>query len=177
MGLVYAVLGLFTLIFAFGTFISLPLDEPVDLGHTGAEGLDGRTGIWYTLKAEEYSIESHLGSTSLHGSLLPFISTQYAYYLVAVTPDVGEPFSMAVRVTGKKYRSLEQGQTVTLYGMASGLTDERVGQAVPTAPLQYWCLNDNGDTVFKRGMQAIVFALAAVLCVVLIVRLRLTPRR
>ena len=41
MGLVYAVLGLFTLIFTFGAFISLPLDKAVDLGHTGVAGLDG----------------------------------------------------------------------------------------------------------------------------------------
>ena len=175
MGLVYAALGLFTLIFAFGAFVSLPLDKPVDLGHTGAAGLDGRTGTWYTLKAEEYSIESSLGSVSLHGSFLPFISTRYGYYLVSVTPDAGTPYSMAVRVTGKKYKSLEQGQTVTLYGMASGLTDGQIGEIVPS--LEYRCLNDNGGTVFTRGIKGVVFAMAGALCVVLIVRLRFAAHR
>lgn len=173
----YIFLALLALLFLAVAVISLPSGQTVNLGHTGASGLVEKKQVWYTLEEGSYTIGPNLGSISVGSSILPLVSTQYTYYLVTVTPDAGESFSMAVRVTGKKYSSLEQGQTVALYGMASGLTDERIGQAVPTAPLQYRCLNDNGDTVFKRGVQTVVFAVAAALCIALIVLMKIALRK
>ncbi len=177
MGLTYAALGLFALLSIFAAVISLPLDKPVDLGHTGAGGLDGRTGTWYTLGAGEYSIGPGLGSASLHGSFLPFISTRYTYYLVTVGPEGEAPFSMAVRVCGAKAERLARGEAVALYGMASGLTGAQAGQAagLQTAALQYRCLNDNGDTAAGRALKSIAFFLIAALCVFLIVKIARRP--
>lgn len=177
MGLTYTALGFFTLLFAFAAFISLPLDKPVALGRTGMGSLDGRAGAWYILEAEEYSIGPSLGTASLHGSFLPFISTGYTYYLVTVDGDGGAPFSMAVRVCGAKAGHLARGEPVTLYGMVSSLTDSQGNQAtgLQTDPLQYRCLNDNGDTIAKRALKSMAFFLMAALCIFLIVKVARRP--
>lgn len=170
MGMVYIFLGLCVLLFAFAGYISLPLDRPVDLGSTGAAGLDGKARAWYTLEAEDYSIGPDLGFISLHNSFLPFISTRYTYYLVTVDGGGNAPFSMAVRVCGAKAEQLARGERVSLYGMVSGLTEAQAGQLAGAQTVSN-CLNDNGDNVVKRGLKSAVFFLLGAVCIFLIVKL------
>lgn len=170
----YVFLAFLTLLCLANVLIALPLAKPVDLGSVGADGLGGQRGTWYVLDAGAYSVGSNFDSVSIRSSFVPFLSKRYSYYLVTVEPKTGAPFSMAVRVTASKQSQMERGQTVSLYGMVSGLTGDTAVQAQAAAgdqTVQLQCLNDNGDTGAKRVLKAGIFLLAAIGCIFLIVRL------
>lgn len=173
---VFIFLGFLTLLFAFNVMIGLPLKKPVDLTQKGAVDLQEQRGRWYTLEEGTYSVGASFGSIHIRSSFLLFHSNEYTYYSVTVKPTGENAFSMPVRVKTNKRQKLENGETVTLYGMASELTGDLRSKLEDTVSsqserLSYLCLNDNGDTVVTRCLSSAVFALLAGLCFFLIIKL------
>lgn len=172
---VYVFLGFLTLLFIVNVLINAPLDSPTDIGKDGMDGLRSNAHKWYVLSEESYSVDRGLGVTHIRSSFLPFISRQYTYYCITVKPDTENAFRMVVRVMDAKDSELSRGKPAALYGMVSdlkgGLFSGDEGLPEDQAPLLRLCLNDNGDTVFKRGITASVFALAAAVCIWLIIKI------
>jgi len=173
---VYVFFGFLTLLFAVNVVITIPLERPMDLAEEGSANLQRQRGKWYTLKEGTYSVGPSFGSIHIRSSFLLFHSNEYTYYCVTVNPGSEDAFSMPVRVKSNKQRSMENGEAVTLYGMASELTSDlrsQLEKAVPEhqGPLCGLCLNDNGDTVTKRWLSTAAFAALAGFCIFLIVKL------
>lgn len=172
---VYVFLGFLALLSIANVLINAPLASPTDIGKDGTDGLRSNARKWYVLSEESYSVDRSLGATHIRSSFLPFISRQYTYYRITVNPDTENAFHMVVRVMDAKNSELSQGRPAALYGMVSNLKGEPFpgGEDLPDdqAPLLGLCLNDNGDTVFKRGIASAVFALAAGVCIWLIIKI------
>lgn len=169
----YALLGFLTLLCILNVMISIPLDKPADIGKDGIDESQTFLHKWYYLLAGNYLVDSSLGVSYIRSSFLPFASKQYTYYSVTVNPGEENAFQMAVRVRSAKAVKMEGGEAVTLYGMLSGIGEDiRAGledSAAGQVCVKQLCLNDNGDTVFKRWLSAAAFAVLAGVCICLIV--------
>ena len=161
-------LGFLALLFAVNAVINTPLDKPIYIGENETKEAMVNHRRWYVLSAERYSVDADLSSIHIRSSFLPFVSHQYTYFRVTVNPESESAFSMAVRVTGAKQEELFQGKTTDLYGMISDYREQPSGSQAEVLSLG---LNDNGTTIFKRGISAAVFALAAGVCIWLIVKI------
>lgn len=123
-----------------------------------------------------YTVGEPFGKVSYTNSTFRFSSTDYTYYFVTVKTTGQEPFIMPVCAKGIKAEQLMRGDSVTLYGMASKLTDqlksqmdEKIGN--DSAQKTYISLNDGGDTIIKRWLSAGIFAVIAMASIVLIIRI------
>lgn len=173
---VYLFLAFLALLFVFNVMINLPLKKPVDLTREGVADLQEQRGRWYTLEEGTYSVGASFDSIYIRNSFLLFHSNEYTYYSITVNPNGENAFSMPVRVKTNKRQRLENGEAVTLYGMASELTGDLRSKLENAASgqserLSYLCLNDNGDTVATRCLSSAVFALLAGFCVFAIIKL------
>ena len=171
----YAFLGFLALLCIINVLINAPLGHSADIEKDGIDVLQLKRHKWYSLSAESYLVDSNLGATHIRSSFLPFVSRQYTYFCITVNPGAENAFRMVIRVMDAKEQELSQGKTVALYGMVSNLTGESLpnDESLPDdqVPFLYLCLNDNGDSVFKRGIVTSVFALAAGVFIWLIVKI------
>ena len=173
---VYIFLGLLVLLFGFNAITLLPLEKPLDLAKEGSADLTRHHGRWYVLDAGTYSVDARFGSVRVRSSFLMFYSNEYTYYCVTVNPGSENAFSMPVRVKSSKRQRLENGETVSFYGMGSELTGnlrpelEKVA-AERKGNLCYLCLNDNGDTIATRWLSSVAFTLLAGFCIFVIIKL------
>lgn len=172
----YILLALMTLLFILNAAIRLPISKPIDLTRGKAGDFVPHPGSWYILDEESYTPGPELGAITMHSSFLPFFVSKYTYYCVTVNPGGENTFSMPVRVRAGKRQKLENGEAVTLYGMASELTGDLRSRLENAASgqsewLSYLCLNDNGDTAAARRLSSAVFAMLACLCIFLMIKL------
>lgn len=136
------------------TFVAI-ISAPVVSRDIGTGGVSMTTKYHQTLKAEDYVINQYLSSVHLRNSFFHglFSARQGNYYSVTVVAGPNSGSEMMVRVVGDKLESLENGDTVDLYGQVSQ-GHKTYGTFTEDIP----CLNDNGDTVLFLWFQTFFFA-------------------
>ena len=159
-------LGILALVFAANVLIRFPFQKAVNITAQGAACLTSPGKQWFVVEDGSYVVEDEFDTIAMRSSFLPLVSKHYTYFNVTVTSGA-DRFTLPVRVTAKKAEALRQGDAVKLYGMVSQSNavhgDQTMGVNV--------CLNYNGSTVMTRILSAGVFAVLAIGCVWLAVKI------
>lgn len=177
---IVALSGYIVLIILFATvaFIKWPVN-PINVAKTNVHDIEVQNNKWFILNSDDYELlDSAFGNQYLNSSDYLTDGQRAYYYNIKVKNDK-EDYIITVRTYGEKAQKLDNGEKITITGMASKIPDDIKSNRENSLSLydSYkildFCINDNLIEAPSSYVASIIFgclSLVGLLCFIYVLK-------